>query len=208
MAKSSALTAFATPAAFRSWLSRHHTTTVELELRLFKVHAAHRGITYAQALDEALCFGWIDGVRHGVDDDSFRTRFTPRQPRSIWSRVNIGHVERLMREGRMMPPGLAAFAARDEKRTALYSFENRPKSLDPALEKTFKANKDAWTFFGRQAPSYRRTVIFWIMSAKQEETRRRRLDALVDCCARGTIIPQLQRPVPKTPAAKTPAKKR
>ena len=110
-------------AAFRAWLEQHHAAASELEIRLFKVHAAHRGITYAQALDEALCFGWIDGVRRRLDQDSFSQRFTPRRPRSIWSRVNIAHVERLKKAARMAQAGLAAFEARDELRTRLYSFE-------------------------------------------------------------------------------------
>ena len=189
----SKLTAFKRPAALRAWLATNHRTSTELLLRCFKVDAADRGVTYAQALDEALCFGWIDGVRRSVDGHSFSVRFTPRKPRSIWSRVNVGHVERLIREGRMEAPGLEAFKARDEKRTAVYSFENRPKELPPDLAGVFQANRKAWSFFEKQAPYYRRTVVFWVMSAKQEATRRRRLDALVDCCSRGTIIPQVRR---------------
>jgi uncharacterized protein YdeI (YjbR/CyaY-like superfamily) len=158
------------------------------------VNAAGRGVTYRQALDEALCFGWIDGIRRSVDEDSFSVRFTPRKPRSIWSRVNVGHVERLRREGRMRKPGLDAFAARDDNRTGVYSFENRPKELSPAFERLFRASKPAWKFFQEQAPSYRRTTIYWVMSAKQEATRLRRLEALMDCCARGSIMPQMQRP--------------
>jgi uncharacterized protein YdeI (YjbR/CyaY-like superfamily) len=190
---SAKLTAFKTPAAFRSWLAKNYNTSSELLLRLFKVHAADRGVTYAQALDEALCYGWIDGVRRSVDADSFSVRFTPRKPQSIWSRVNIGHAERLIKAGRMAEPGLSAFQARDEKRTAVYSFENRPKQLSPDLARKFKANKAAWTFFEKQAPYYRRTVAFWVMSAKQESTRVRRLEALVDCCSRGTTIPLMKR---------------
>jgi len=193
VAKKPALASFRTPAAFRSWLEKHHKTSNELVVRCFKTHAAHLGLTYKQALDEALCFGWIDGIRRSVDEDSFSTRFTPRKPRSIWSRVNIGHVERLIRERRMTRAGLDAFAARDEKRTAVYSFENRPKELSPDLAKRFRASKAAWEFFEEQAPSYRRTTTFWIMSAKQEETRLRRLEALMDCCGRRSLIPQVRR---------------
>jgi uncharacterized protein YdeI (YjbR/CyaY-like superfamily) len=192
MSTSHELISFATPAALRSWLKKNHKTAAELMLRCFKTHAARKGVTYKQALDEALCFGWIDGIRRSVDEDSFSTRFTPRKPRSIWSRVNIGHVERLVKEGRMTKPGLAAFAARDEKRTAVYSFENQPKALSPELEKRFRSRATAWPFFQEQAPWYRRTTMYWVMSAKREETRLRRLDALIDCCARGTIIPQVQ----------------
>jgi uncharacterized protein YdeI (YjbR/CyaY-like superfamily) len=190
----SALTSFATPAALRSWLTKHHATESELMLQCFKIHAGARGVTYKQALDEALCFGWIDGVRRRLDHDSFSVRFSPRTPRSVWSRVNVGHVERLLREGRMMKPGLAAFRARDAKRTAVYSFENRPKAFPPALEKAFRSQGPAWAFFMDQAPWYRRTTTYWVMSAKREETRVRRFEALVECCGRRTTIPQL----PKT----------
>ena len=120
---------FRTPAAFRAWLERHHATATELELRLFKVHAAHRGLTYAQALDEALSFGWIDGVVHRLDQDSFRQRYTPRQPRSTWSRRNIEHVERLKKAGRMTPAGLAAYEAREAQRSGVYSFEQERPEL-------------------------------------------------------------------------------
>ena len=186
-------TAFKTPAAFRAWLKKNHRTATELVVRLFKVHAAGRGITYAQALDEALCFGWIDGVRRGLDADSFTIRFSPRKPRSIWSRVNVAHVERLVRTKRMTPPGLAAFEARDEKRTGIYSFEQRPTTLAPAHLRAFRANKAAWAHYQAQAPWYRRTSAYWVMSAKKEETRAKRLAILIDCSARGTTIPQLTR---------------
>jgi len=183
--------AFRTPAAFRAWLERHHATATELEVRLFKVHAARRGITYAQALDEALCFGWIDGVTHSLDEDSYRQRFTPRKPRSTWSRRNVEHVERLMKAGRMAPPGLAAYAARDEQRTGIYSFEQERPELAPAYLKAFRANAAAWTRYEQQAPGYRRMTAHWVMSAKKEETRARRLAILIDCSARGRKIPPL-----------------
>ncbi len=189
----SKLTAFKTPAQFRAWLAKHHETSSELLLQIFRVHAADKGVTYAQALDEALCYGWIDGVRRSVDADSFSIRFTPRKPRSIWSRINGGHVGRLIKTRRMTKAGMAAFEARDEKRTGIYAFENQPKKLAPALAKKFKANKDAWAFFERQAPYYRRRISYWVMTAKQDATRVRRLDALIECCARGSIIPQMKR---------------
>jgi uncharacterized protein YdeI (YjbR/CyaY-like superfamily) len=189
----SKLTAFKTPVQFRAWLAKNHKTSSELPLQIFKVHAADRGVTYAQALDEALCYGWIDGVRRSVDADSFSIRFTPRKPRSIWSRINVGHAERLIKAGRMTKAGLAAFEARDEKRTAVYAFENQPKELSPELAKIFKANKTAWTFFEKQAPYYRRIVSFWVMGGKQEATRARRLEALIECCARGSTSPQMTR---------------
>ena len=183
---------FRTQAAFRAWLETHHATATELELRLFKVHAAHRGLTYAQALDEALSFGWIDGVVHRFDEDSFRQRYTPRQPRSNWSRRNIEHVERLKKAGRMTPAGLAAYDARDMRRTGVYSFEQERPELPPAYRKGFRTNAAAWTFYQQQAPGYRRMTAHWIMSAKREDTRAKRLALLIDCAARGRKIPQLE----------------
>jgi uncharacterized protein YdeI (YjbR/CyaY-like superfamily) len=183
--------AFRTPAAFRAWLEKHHATAKELEVRLFKVHAAHRGITYAQALDEALCFGWIDGVIHSLDEDSFRQRYTPRAPRSNWSRRNIQHAERLKKAGRMAPAGLAAFEARGERRSGSYSFEQRRPDLAPALVRAFRANPAAWAFYQAQPPGYRGMTAYWIMSAKREDTRARRFGVLLDCSARGTRIPML-----------------
>ena len=188
----SALTSFPTPTKFRAWLAKKHSTATELILRCFKTHATDQGVTYAQALDEALCFGWIDGVRRRVDDDSFSVRFTPRRPRSIWSRVNIAHVERLTNAGRMRKPGLAAFEARTEERTGVYSFE-RPATLAVAYAKHFRAHAAAWEYYQSQAPWYRRTTTHWIMSAKREETRAKRLAVLIACSARGTTIPELTR---------------
>jgi uncharacterized protein YdeI (YjbR/CyaY-like superfamily) len=188
----SAPKAFRTPAAFRAWLERHHATATELELRLFKVHAAHRGITYAQALDEALSFGWIDGVVHRLDEDSFRQRYTPRRPRSTWSRRNIDHVERLKKAGRMTPAGLAAYEAREAERSGVYSFEQEGQALAPPYAKAIRANRAAWVFFQAQAPGYRRMTAHWVMSAKKEETRARRLGILIDSAARGRKIPPLE----------------
>ena len=188
----SAPKAFRTTAAFRAWLEKHHATATELEIRIFKVHAARRGITYAQALDEALCFGWIDGVVHRLDVDSFSQRFTPRKPRSTWSRRNVGHVERLKEAGRMTAAGLAAYGARDEGRTGLYSFEQEKPELTPAHLKALRANPTAWKFYQGQAPGYRRLTAHWVMSAKKDETRAKRLDVLIDCSARGRKIPPLE----------------
>jgi uncharacterized protein YdeI (YjbR/CyaY-like superfamily) len=185
-------TSFRTPAAFRAWLAKDHARVAELLVRCFKVHAADLGITYAQALDEALCYGWIDGVRRGVDADSFSIRFTPRKPTSHWSRVNVAHVERLTKAGRMARPGLDAFARRTEARTGVYSFE-RPCELAPTHIKAIRANRTAWDFYQSQAPWYRRTTAHWVMSAKREGTRQNRLAQLIDCSARGKPIPPLDR---------------
>ena len=187
----SAPTTFSTQRAFRTWLKTHHKTSTELSVRIFKAHAADRGLTYPQALDEALCFGWIDGVRHRLDDDSFSIRFSPRKPRSIWSRVNVAHVKRLTEAGRMTKAGLAVYAARDEKRTGVYSFERPPAALTPAFTRRFRDHAEAWAFFQAQPPWYQRTTTHWVMTAKREETRERRLASLIDCCARGSRIPQL-----------------
>jgi uncharacterized protein YdeI (YjbR/CyaY-like superfamily) len=184
---------FRTPGAFRTWLEHHHKGTPELTIRLFRVHAAEKGITYSQALDEALCFGWIDGVRRSYDKDSFITRFSPRRRGSIWSRINVGHVGRLIKEGRVTAAGLAAFQAKDEKKSGVYSFENRPIRLSALLGKAFRAEKVAWAYFQTQAPWYRRTSIYWVMSAKQKETRERRLGILISCSRLGKSIPLLER---------------
>ncbi len=185
---------FPSQPAFRAWLRAHGARESALMVRFLKAHVPDRGLTYAQALDEALCFGWIDGVRRRSDADSYTIRFTPRKPRSTWSRVNVAHVERLTREGRMAGPGLAAFAAREEARTGIYSFERQAMRLAPAYTRSFRARPKAWKWFSAQAPWYRRTCVHWVMSAKQEATRARRLAQLIDCSARGTRIPQLARP--------------
>lgn len=184
---------FRTAAAFRAWLERHHATASELVVRIFKVHAASRGMTYAQALDEALCFGWVDGVRHGLDSESFTVRFAPRKPRSLWSRVNAMHVERLIRAGRMTRSGLAAYAKREAERTGVYSYERGAAELAPAELKLFRASRRAWSFFGAQAPWYRRASTHWVASAKRTETRKRRLATLIACSARREPVPSLDR---------------
>ena len=185
--------AFRTPAGFRAWLARHHADTAELMVRCYKAGAAARGMTYPQALDEALCFGWIDGVRQSVDEISFSTRFTPRRPNSIWSRVNLKRAEALRDAGRMTPPGLAALEARDESRTGVYSFERDAVELAPAYRKRFRAEKAAWTYFEGEAPWYRRLTAFFVMSAKREETRLRRLELLIACSRQGRRIPAAAR---------------
>jgi len=184
-------TAFRTPERFRTWLERHHDSERELLVRLFKVHASHRGMGYAQALDEALCFGWIDGVRRSFDEDSFTIRFTPRKPTSIWSAVNIRRVAALEAEHRMRPSGAAAFERRTERRSRIYAYESKAVDLSPAYAKQFRASKRAWAYFQAKAPGYRRTCTFWVMGAKQEATRERRLAVLIECSSRGTTIPQL-----------------
>lgn len=186
---------FASQRKFRAWLEQHHRTTTELLARCYKTHATDKGLTYRQALDEALCFGWIDGVRRAVDDESFSTRFTPRKPKSKWSAVNIKRATELQAEGRMHPAGEAAFAARAAT-SKRYSYESRPAQLDAASLKKLRANRGAWAFFQAQPPGYQRTSTFWIMEAKREETRARRLAELIARSANREPIKLLDRRPP------------
>jgi len=183
--------------AFRAWLTRHHATHTELVVRLYKTAHSHHGMTYVHALDEALCFGWIDGVRRSVDEISFSVRFTPRKPRSIWSRVNIRKIELLIEAGRVEAPGHAAYAKRTGERSGIYSFERAALKLSPAFLKKFKANRAAWAYFRTQPPWYQRVTVFRVMSAKLPDTRVRRLDDLIVRSAAGEGIPQLARPKKK-----------
>jgi len=193
MKSSGQLGIFKHAAAFRAWLQRHHSSESELVVKLYKVHAKEKGLTYVEALDEALCFGWIDGVRRGGDDDTFNIRFTPRKQKSIWSAVNIKKVQELEARGRMHESGRAAFRRRSAERSGIYAYENRETKLAPAYEKKLSSNRKAWEFFQAQAPWYRRTSIFWVMSAKKEETREKRLATLIEYSAKGKPIPQLDR---------------
>ena len=172
---------FASRAQFRAWLERNHAHVPELNLRLFKVHARERGMTYREALDEALCFGWIDGVRRALDDASFTQRFSPRRSGSKWSVVNRRRMRELQAEGLVEAAGLAAWRAASNK-PAGYSFESRPTTLAKTYLKQFAANEPAYAYFQAEAPWYRRTTSFYVMSAKQEETRQRRLANLIECC--------------------------
>ena len=186
---------FRTPADFRAWLERHHTTAPELLVGFYKKGSGRPSITWPESVDEALCFGWIDGVRRTVDEERYVIRFTPRRARSIWSAVNVSRVAELTKLGRMHPAGLEAFAARDPKRTGIYAFEQKPEgqSLSAEYRAKLEANKKAWAFFQAQAPWYQRTTSWWVMSAKKEETRLRRLAALIDDCAHGRPVKQLTR---------------
>lgn len=186
--------AFRSQAAFRGWLESNHAKAGEIVVRLFKKHAAARGLTYAEALDEALCWGWIDGVRRTLDADSFAVRFTPRTKGSVWSRVNVARVQRLVALDRMAPPGLAAFAARDPERTGLYSFEREHARLTPSETRRFRAKRRAWADFEARPPGYRKTVLHWVTSPKRADTRERRLAILIDCSARGVKIPPMGGP--------------
>lgn len=176
---------FETPAAFRAWLEQHHATAAELLVGFHKRGSGRPSITWPESVDQALCFGWIDGIRRSLDEDSYTIRFTPRRPRSTWSAVNIGRVAELERLGLMRSAGRKAFEVRTPDKSGVYSYEQRKSIvLAPALEKRLKANKAAWRFLQEVAPSYRQLAIFWVMEAKADDTRRRRLDKLIDASAR------------------------
>ena len=176
---------FKSQSEFRRWLEKNHAQETELLLGFYKKGSGKASITYPEALDEALCFGWIDGVRRSLGDDGYTIRFTPRKAKSIWSNVNVRHVERLKKLGRMAPAGLEAYALRDPKKTGIYAFENRPRELSPGYEKQFRSNKKAWEFFEKQPPGFKRLMIFRVMEGKQEETRQRRLAQLIEASAKG-----------------------
>lgn len=173
---------FASRTQFRAWLQRNHAKVTELHLRLYKVHASARGVTYREALDEALCFGWIDGVRRALDADSFTQRFSPRRPGSKWSMVNRRRMKELQAAGRVAAPGLAALKA-GSKKPAGYSFESKPTELAKPYLARFARNARAYAYFKQEAPWYRRVTSFYVMSAKREETRQRRLENLIACSA-------------------------
>lgn len=177
---------FRSPAEFRRWLERNHDKRDELWLGYYKKASGKPSLTWAEAVDQALCFGWIDGVRKSLDAERSIQRFTPRRPKSNWSAVNVANVERLKKAGLMHPAGIAAFENRTEARSGLYSYEQRKElRFAPAQMKRFKANKTAWAFFESQLPGYRQIQIYWVVSAKKEETRERRLQKLIDACAEG-----------------------
>lgn len=186
---------FATSAGFRRWLETNHDKAEELYVGFYKKASGKPSITWSEAVDQALCFGWIDGVRKSIDESSYMNRFTPRRPRSTWSAVNVAKVRELTRRGLMHPAGMAAFEKRSDDRTATYSFEQREAAkFDKELERRFRANKDAWSWFQTQPPGYKKTATHWVMSAKRQETRDRRLTILIDDSAEGRRIAQLTPP--------------
>jgi len=185
---------FPAPGDFRAWLEKHHEETSELIVGLHKRGSGKPSTTWPEAVDEALCFGWIDGVRRSIDGDSYSIRFTPRKRRSTWSAVNIERAKELTRLGRMQPAGLAAFEARQDDRSALYSYEQRHSpTLEPEHERQFRANEEAWDFFQEQAAWYRKAAAWWVMSAKKDGTRCKRLATLIDDSAHGRTIGPLTR---------------
>jgi uncharacterized protein YdeI (YjbR/CyaY-like superfamily) len=186
-------TFFAAPEHFRAWLEAHHADATELLVGFYKKASGKPSITWQESVDEALCFGWIDGVRRGIDEERYSIRFTPRQRRSTWSAVNIKRAGELIAAGRMRPAGRAAFAARTDDRSAIYSHEQRNAAkLEPEQEARFRANEAAWDWFQARAPSYRRQALHWVVSAKRPETRERRLAALIEDSATGRAVKPLR----------------
>ena len=187
---------FSSPDEFRVWLEKNHASATELWLGFYKKSSKKQGITYLEALDEALCFGWIDAVRYSVDAESYTIRFTPRKAKSIWSLVNVRRVKALLKAKKMVEPGIKAFEAREKHRTGIYAFEQKRPGLSAKYKKLLRANRSAWEFFAKQAPWYQRTAGYWVSSAKLEETRARRLAKLMEVSAAGRRLDQL------TPKAK------
>lgn len=178
----------------RKWFEKNSETATSLLIGYYKVATGKPSVTWPQSVDEALCFGWIDSVRNSIDEESYTIRFTPRNPKSIWSAVNIKKVEELKKLGLMKPKGLELFDKMDKDKLKTYSFERSLVELSPAYEKKFKANKKAWKFFQEMPPSYRKPVINWIMTAKQGETRLRRLVTLIKDCEEGRKIKGMDYP--------------
>jgi uncharacterized protein YdeI (YjbR/CyaY-like superfamily) len=185
---------FASPAEFRAWLEANHATETEVWVGSYRKATGKQGMTWSESVDQALCFGWIDGVRKSIDDQRYKQRFTPRKPRSNWSRINVEKVAKLTEEGLMTPAGLAAFEKRTEHKTGVYSYENRPEKFGPDQEARFKKHPKAWAFFEGQPRSYRRAAIWWVISAKREETREKRLQTLIADSKAGRRLKHLTRP--------------
>ncbi len=186
---------FASPSELRNWFEKHHEATQELWVGFYKTSSGKPSVTWPEAVDQALCFGWIDGVRKGIDDLSYTIRFTPRRPHSNWSSVNVKRVGELIKLGLMQPVGLKTFQERDQNKSEVYSYEQRKNSqLDPAYENQLRANKKAWEFFQSRPPSYQQPATWWVMSASQEETRLKRLAILIECSEQGRTVPPLTRP--------------
>ncbi len=182
---------FTTPAEFRRWLEANHDNAKELWVGFRKKGSGRPSVTWPESVDEALCFGWIDGVRKRLDDDSYTIRFSPRRPGSVWSRVNIDRAEALAAEGRLQPAGIEAYEARRENRSGIYSYEQRSADLPEPYAAILKRNEAAWAFFQAQPPSRRKAIFWWIVSAKRETTRLSRLEKLIAFSARGETLPEL-----------------
>lgn len=185
----SAPTYFSSPAQFRAWLAAHHATASELLVGFHKAGTGVPSMTWTESVREALCFGWIDGVRKRIDEARYTIRFTPRKTTSIWSATNVRHVEELIAAGLMQPAGLRAFERMREHKVAVYSFEQRTVELPEPYRSTFRKAKQAWAWFEASAPSYRKQAIWYVISAKREETRAKRLATLIECSGKGERLP-------------------
>lgn len=176
-------TFFKTAADFRAWLESNHASAAELIVGFHKVGSRLPSMSWPESVDEALCFGWIDGVRKRIDEQSYQIRFTPRRAGSIWSKVNLAKVEQLKAEGRMRPSGIAAFEARKSERSGVYAFEReQPAELSASETRDFRRNAVAWTYFEATPPSYRKVMLHWVVSAKHADTRAKRLAQLIEAC--------------------------
>ncbi len=186
---------FRTAAAFRAWLDTNHDCATEVIVGFYKKGSGKPSITWPESVDEALCYGWIDGIRRSLDEERYTIRFTPRKATSIWSNVNIAKVEALLRAQRMMPAGIAAWKKRDPAKSGIYAFERREAAAFGAeLERRFKQNRAAWTYFEAQPPGYRRLATHYVVSAKRPETVEKRFGALIEFSARGERLPQTLAP--------------
>ena len=179
-------TFFAKQSDFRKWLQKNHTRKTELLVGFYKVGSGKPSITWSQSVDEALCFGWIDGVRKSIDKETYQIRFTQRKPASIWSTINIRKIKELTKQGLMQPAGLASFEKRTASKSGIYSYENDETAFTPQFERKFKENKKAWKYFQSLAPSYKKVSTHWVMRAKQELTKIKRLNELIADSAAGT----------------------
>jgi uncharacterized protein YdeI (YjbR/CyaY-like superfamily) len=188
---------FASPAEFRAWLEANHEQSEGIWVGYYKKATGKPSMTWPESVDQALCYGWIDSVRNSIDDESYKNRFTPRKPRSTWSNVNVKRVRELTEQGLMTPAGLRAFESRRPEREGIYSSEQGEVALDAAYEQELRANPEAWAFFEKVAPSYKKAAIWWVMSAKQEATRLKRLATLIEDSARGLRVAPLR---PRTKA--------
>jgi uncharacterized protein YdeI (YjbR/CyaY-like superfamily) len=185
---------FSSPSELREWLTENHAKTTEALIGFYKKGSGKSGITYLEAVEQALCFGWIDGVSKGLDAESYAHRFTPRKAKSIWSEVNIKRVAELSEAGQMHPAGIKAFEMRTADKMKQYSFENKDAKLDETQLETFKAKTPAWEFFQAQAPSYQRAAVWWVISAKREETRQKRLIDLIETSGKSLRLSHLVSP--------------
>ncbi len=183
-----AVRVFGSRGEFRAWLEQNHGTATELWVGYYKKGVPKTSMTYREAVDEALCFGWIDGIGRRIDDEVHANRFTPRTKRSTWSAVNVARMGELIAAGQAHPSGIRAFEARTPDNTGIYSYENRPADLPPDYLERLMAHEAAWTWWRQQSPGYRRVATWWVVSAKQEATRERRLAELIEDSAAGRVI--------------------